>query len=325
MKAKPVKKWIITLLAPAVLISPFNQACAKGMEAIELTPEWKERIREIAPETPASKPAEERKVLIFSLATGFVHWCIPHTDAVVEILRDKSGAYQSVQSNDIEQFLPENLKQYDAIVLNNNCPDRKDRDVFRDVLINKMEKFGGKYTSMPLEEREALATKLYESLVNYVAEGGGLVLLHGAITNFNNSDEFSAMVGGSFDFHPPQQDVTLIPVSPGHPMLEPFGGKSFTHYDEPYVMNRAYSQFKFHPLLEMETATLKPHKRLEEIQSLPRYVSWIKPYKKGRVFYCSPSHNAQSFERPELLAYILNGMQYALGDLKANDQPKNKN
>lgn len=294
------------------------------LPAIELTDAWKEKITKIAPDTPAVKPQKERKILIFSLTTGFVHWCIPHTDAVIEILGEKTGAFSSTRSVDIEAFMPESLAQYDAIVLNNNCPDRKERNMFKDVLIHKMDTFGEKYKDLPLEKREALAHTLYESLVQYVANGGGLVLLHGAITNFNNSDEFSALVGGSFDFHPPQQEVTLLPASPGHPLLKPFGEKPFVHHDEPYVMKGAYSKLNFHPLLEIDIKKLPEPKGMKGMTDRPHYVSWIKPYKKGRVFYCSPSHNAQSFERPELLAYILNGTQYALGDLECDDQPLKK-
>lgn len=292
-----------------------------AVSAFELTPEWKEKIQNTAPATPTAPPQQDRKVLIFSLNTGFKHWCIPHTTAVVEILGATTGAYSTTESTDIEVFRPETLKQYDAIVLNNNCPDRKDRDLFRDVLIHKMDEYGAKYASMPLEERTALADQLYRNLIDYVETGGGLVLLHGAITNFMYSDEFSGMVGGSFDFHPQQQDVTLIPASPGHPMLKPFHGKPFTHFDEPYFMNRAYADLDFHPLLEMDVSKLKPDKknRIEALPDLPRYVAWIKPYQQGRVFFCSPSHNAQSFERPELLGFILNGMQYALGDLACDD------
>ena len=303
---------------------PWQQCLSaeKKISAFPLTPEWADKIREIAPASPATPPQKNRQVLIFSLATGVNHWCIPHTATVVEILGEKSGAYKSVRSIDIEEFLPENLGKYDAIVLNNNCPTGKDRDVFRDVLLNKMENFGGKYVSMPLNERMALAQKLYASLVAYVAEGGGLVLLHGAITNFNYSEEFSSLVGGSFNFHPIQQNVTLRPVNPEHPLLKPFGGKPFIHFDEPYFFIGAYDQLNFHPLLEMmEGAMLKAKETKRKMSDSPCYVSWIKPYKKGRVFYCSPSHNAQSFERPELLSFILNGMQYSLGDLECNDQP----
>lgn len=311
-----------TLATAAVLLASLQNALpAKNLPAIELTEAWKEKVRSAAPDKTQVKPLEERKVLIFSLNTGFKHWCIPHTTAVVKILGEKTGAYSPVESNDLNEFLPENIGKYDAIVLNNNCPDGKDRDLFRDVLINKMAKFGGDYASMPLDQREALAEKLYKSLVAYVADGGGLVLLHGAITNFAKSDEFSAVVGGSFDFHPPQQEVTLYPVSPEHPMLKPFGSKPFVYVDEPYIMNRAYAKLDFQPLLEMKTDELLPNKKVESLEDIPRYMAWVKPHEQGRVFFCSPSHNAQAFEESELLGFILNGMQYATGDLNCTDTP----
>ena len=59
----------------------------------------------------------------------------------------------------------------------------------------------------------------------------------------------------------------------------------------------------------------------KEIAELPRYVSWIKRHKQGRVFFCSPAHNAQSFEQPTLLQFILGGIQYATGDLECPDSP----
>lgn len=315
MPKKILRCFLFLALVPAAV-------AANRIEPFELTSEWVEKIRDRAPATATAEPTAEHKVLLFSLTTGFVHWCIPHTDAVVEVLGQKTGAYTTVRSTDIEQFLPENLSQYSAVVLNNNCPARGERDLFRDVLINKMEEFGAQYAAMSAKAREALAEKLYRSLVDYVADGGGLVLLHGAIANFSYSEEFSSLVGGSFDFHPPQQELSLYPVEPDHPMLEPFGGKPFVHYDEPYIMGGAYSDLNFRPLLEFNVDELtKSRGRLASLPDLPRYVAWIKPYRQGRVFYCSPSHNAQSFEQPELLAFILNGMQYALGDLACEDQP----
>lgn len=293
----------------------------KGLPAIELDDTWKQLIAERAPQAPAVEPKEPRKVLIFSLATGYKHWCIPHSEAVIEILGSESGAYDAVASNDIEVFRPERLKEFDAIVLNNNCPTRGKRNLFHDVLIDKIGAAGEKYADMPLAEREALAKLLYRSLVDYVGDGGGLVLLHGAITSFSYSDEFSALAGGSFDYHPAQQEVTLLPVQPRHPLLQPFGGKPFVHYDEPYVMNRAYENFNFSPLLKMDVSKIKPEKQAEKLSNMPRYVAWIKTHEKGRVFFSSPSHNAQSFERPELLGFLLNGMQYVLGDLEVDAQP----
>ncbi|MCH7226992.1 ThuA domain-containing protein [Haloferula sp. A504] len=295
-------------------------ADAQKIPAFELDEAWKEKVAAVAPEKPQVAPKQARKVLIFSLATGFKHWCIPHTEAVIEILGKRSGAYESVASVDIEVFRPERLRAFDAVVLNNNCPTGKKRDLFYDVLVQKIGDAGKKYEAMPADEREELARMLYRSLVDYVEKGGGLVLMHGAIANFAYSEEFSELAGGSFSYHPPQQEVTLHPCCPDHPMLKPFGGKPFVHVDEPYVMGGAYEKFNFAPMLELDTEGIKVGKD-RGFHDQPRYVSWIKPHKQGRVFFSSPSHNAQSFERPELLRYLLNGMQYATGDLECDDSP----
>ena len=71
----------------------------------------------------------------------------------------------------------------------------------------------------------------------------------------------------------------------------------------------------------MDVAKLQPDKRAKDIDEIPRYVSWIKRHEQGRVFFCSPSHNAQSFEQPALLQFILGGIQYTLGDLDCPDSP----
>jgi type 1 glutamine amidotransferase len=128
---------------------------------------------------------------------------------------------------------------------------------------------------------------------------------------------FSEMVGGSFDYHPPQQEVTLELADTDHPLVKAFEGKSFVHVDEPYLFNKAYAKKDFHPLLYMDTDKLTGKKK--PIEENIRYVSWIKKHGKGRVFYVSPSHNAQSFEDVRMLKFFLDGTQYVLGDLKCDD------
>lgn len=312
------KRFISCALAALCLLTPGLQA--QALKPFKLDEAWRQKVAEQAPAKPQVAPQKERKVLIFSLATGFQHWCIPHTEAVVDILGRQSGAYSSVASTDIEIFRPERIREFDAVVLNNNCPTGPKRDLFHDVLIQHIGKEGAQYKDMPRAEREALAKLLYRSLVEYVAEGGGLVLMHGAIANFTESEEFSELAGGSFAYHPPQQEVTLLPCCPDHPLLKPFGGKPFVHVDEPYVMAGAYEKMLFKPLLELKREGIQASKN-RGFHDLPRYVSWIKPYQQGRVFFSSPSHNAQSFERPELLGYLLNGMQYAVGDLDCDATP----
>jgi hypothetical protein len=129
------------------------------------------------------------------------------------------------------------------------------------------------------------------------------------------------MVGGSFQSHPPAQEVILRPVEPEHPLLRPFRGNAFVHHDEPYLFNRAYAKTNFRPLLEIDTSNMGHLQQIETIREVPRYAAWIKRHRKGRVFYCSPSHTAASYEDPALLHFVLGGIQYAIGDLVCPDAP----
>ncbi|VAW10130.1 Cytochrome c551/c552 [hydrothermal vent metagenome] len=69
-------------------------------------------------------------------------------------------------------------------------------------------------------------------------------------------------------------------------------------------------------------------KKLEELKTAPKdtikYITWVKKYGKGRVFFSSPSHNAQSYENPHLLQFLLDGMPYVVGDLVCDDSPIGK-
>jgi len=293
-------------------------------EEYAITPEWQAKMQALAPSRAMAKPKEERTLLVFSLITGFNHLVTPQTGEIVKILGEKTGAWKVVASNEIEEFAPENIKKYDAVVLNNNCPNGKDRDIFRDVLINQIDEHGAKYKELPLAAREAKAKALLDSLMNYVENGGGLIVLHGGIANFMYNDDFSAVLGGSFYFHPKSQSVTLNPVDPDHPLTKCFEGKAFVHKDEPYLFNRAYEKMNFKPLLEMDMSKIASDKRVDKLPPVKRYTAWIKRYGKGHVFYCSPSHYPASFEQPALLQFMLGGIQYALGDLECDDTPLTK-
>ncbi|HLA85201.1 MAG TPA: ThuA domain-containing protein [Thermoguttaceae bacterium] len=288
---------------------------------------WTATIERLAPERPTAEPKTARRVLLFSVATGYYHAVIPHTDAVVKILGERTGAFKVVQSDDIEMFTPEKLKEFDAVVLNNTCPIDPGRNLFLDVLQGKTrdKQLGAKYKSLTEKQRKTRAAELEKNLIDYVASGRGLVCIHGGITILNNSPAFSEMIGGSFDFHPRLQEVTLDLVEPGHPLVAGFQGKGFLHVDEPYLFNGAYPKKNFRPLLRMNVEKLDKAARSDpRVTGDVRYVAWIKPYGKGRVFYAGPSHQPESFETAGMLRFLLDGIQYALGDLKCDDATKSR-
>lgn len=50
-------------------------------------------------------------------------------------------------------------------------------------------------------------------------------------------------------------------------------------------------------------------------------MSWIRRQGNGRVFYSGLGHGAEVFSNPLMLQHLLAGIQYALGDLSADDSP----
>jgi type 1 glutamine amidotransferase len=276
------------------------------------TAEYCAKVETAAPAKP-TVVATKRKLLLFSLYTGYHHEVIPHVDKVFEILGKKSGAFDAVITRDIEQLAPDKLAAYDVLVLNNDCSVSPRRNLFLDVLEKE-----AKYSPLDAAQRQAKADALERSILDFVRNGKGLVCIHGGVTMLNNSKEFTSMLGAAFDYHPPDQKVTVRPVEPDHPLLAAFRTSGpLVHRDEAYAFKGPYDEHNFRPLLVLDAAAVKDASG--RFGKTVRYVAWIKPYGKGRVFYCSPGHFPETYESPTLLRFVLDGVQYAAGDLKCDD------
>ena len=281
------------------------------------TAAWTAAVEKNAPAKP-TVAAKKRRVLVFSHFTGFNHLVIPHVNRVMQILGKKSGAFDVTVSVDIEDLSASSLSTYDVLVLNNNCSKAPRRNLLLDELESNP-----KYAGMTDKQRQAKSDELEQAMLDFVAGGKGLVVIHGAPVLLNNSEKFTEMVGAAFDFHPPNQEVTLRPVDEDHPLVAAFRGKGpFIHRDEPYCFKGAYEKLNFRPLLSMDVEGLKDPRN--KVGEMVRYVAWIKPYGKGRVFYCSPSHFPETYASATMLQFLLDGMQYAAGDLKCDDSTPEK-
>jgi type 1 glutamine amidotransferase len=103
-----------------------------------------------------------------------------------------------------------------------------------------------------------------------------------------------------------------------------FDGKNFEFADEiyrfyPESRNHKYQPFsrgKVHVLLSVD---ITKHNNDKPNTEMP--VAWIHRVGEGRVFYSSLGHNEYVFWDPQILKFYLAGIQYSLGDLKANDAP----
>jgi uncharacterized protein len=279
------------------------------------TAEYSASVEKAAP-AKATVAAPKRKLLVFSLYTGFKHDVIPHVDRVFEILAKKTGAFDIVVTRDIEDLVPERLAAFDVLVLNNNCSVDPRRNLFLDVL--EKDK---KYAELNAAQRQAKADALERSILDFVKNGKGLVAIHGAPTMLNKSKEYGEMIGGWFDYHPANQKVTVRAVEPDHPLLAAFRDSGpLVHHDEPYAFKGVYDEHNFRPLLVVDAAAVNDSSG--RFNKTVPYAAWIKPFGKGRVFFCSPGHFPETYQSPTVLRFILDGVQYAAGDLKCEDAKK---
>ncbi|MGB5665511.1 MAG: ThuA domain-containing protein, partial [Maribacter sp.] len=205
--------------APLLILLFVGIGTGQDMKPFDLTNEWLAKIENIAPSIARIPLAKKKKVLIFSLHTGYEHWTIPHTEAVMKMIGNKSNAYEMQTSKDIKVFNMKNLKKFDAIILNNNCPIDDKRNLFWDKLKED--------ESLNDKQRLKKADKLEQNILKYVKKGGGLVALHGGIIMQNKSPKFGEMVGGSFDYHPKQQMIQVKLMDKTHPLLQAFNGEGF--------------------------------------------------------------------------------------------------
>jgi type 1 glutamine amidotransferase len=138
--------------------------------------------------------------------------------------------------------------------------------------------------------------------------------------------EFNKMIGAFFKWHwNDGQFITVKVDEPGHPLNAPFKGQSWTIEDETYTFSRdTYSRENLRVLTSVDYATMSATDKAKEQN--PRAdgdyaLSWIRREGKGRVFYEAHGHNEKVYAHRLLLAHVLAGMQYVLGDLDADDRP----
>lgn len=292
MKTKSDARLVGILVAAIILC-----ACAwssNSARAADLPEEQVKKIKQALPEEPIADPAEDRKILVFTLCKGFTHNSIPACTEALKMMGQETGAYTADVSDDMSVFTEENLAQYDAIVLNNTT------------------RLGFKKE----ERRKALA--------NFVKQDGkGLIGFHAAADNFYEWKEGQKMMGGLFSGHPWHGGGTWAVKldDPDHPLVKPFSGP-FLVTDEIYLFNKGvYSRERLRVLMSLDMQNPRNDVGDKGREDNDHAVAWIHESGDGRVFYCGFGHHRHLFWTPSVLRHSLAGIQYALGDLEADATP----
>lgn len=286
--AKPAPK--PTAAKPAPTAEELAKKAAAEAKKLESSiPKVEEALGQVKPQ---AKPAQARKLLVFTLCKGFRHSSIPLAAKTFELMGKKTGAFEVVVSDDPAMFAAEKLKEFDAIMMDNNTGA-----LFADETLKK-------------------------NLLDFVKNGKGLAGIHASCdTGAWKFPEFSEMIGGIFAGHPFRK-ITVKNEDPSSPVNSAFGGKDFDISDEIYTFKEPYSRDRLHILLSIDASKTDVSKgsRADKDYAL----SWIQECGKGRVFYCAFGHDDAIFWNPQILQHYLDGIQYALGDLKAAATPSGK-
>ena len=141
--------------------------------------------------------------------------------------------------------------------------------------------------------------------------------------------DWDNMIGGWFKFHwlDPQK-ITVKIDDKASPLTKMFNGQDFDVNDETYTFSiNSFSRKNVHVLTSINYDKMSFMDRLKESNPRPDHdfgLSWIKKDGQGRVFYMALGHNERIYAMKPMLEHLLAGMQYALGDLKADDRPSAK-
>jgi type 1 glutamine amidotransferase len=304
-------KLFCTFCTAAALLAASTLAfAAKGIDGVSAN-ELKKIEAALPAEAPA-KPAKPRKILVFDRTEGFHHDSIPCGDKALQLMGKKTGAYTVTIAHDMDVFTPENLAQYDAVLFNNT-------------------------TQLKFNDPKQRA-----ALLDFVKSGKGFIGIHAASDNFPTWPDAVTMIGGQFNGHPwtaggcgaREIDGWSIKVDdPDHIINKAFGGQGFVLKDEIYQIHGPYSRDTHRELLSLDMTkprNLAPIKGKKKGQAWSgredddNPIAWVKRYGDGRVFYCSLGHRKEMYWNPKILQHYLAGIQWALGDLQADDTPTAK-
>jgi type 1 glutamine amidotransferase len=264
-----------------------------------------QKVEAALPDKPAVAPQKPRKLLVFSSVGGkkSQYSPVPLGAKTFELLGRKTGAYEPVLGDDPLVFEPGKLKDFDAVLLNNVTGD-----------------------FLPQESQR-------KSLIDFVKSGKGVAGIHGAAAASAKWPEYVEMIGAFSSGHPFTSAVVKLD-DPASPLNAAFEGKGFEIRDEIFTFKEPYSRDKLRILLSVDfdksdEARQNAEKQATSDKWKPRgdkdyALSWIREYGQGRVFYGSFGNVHSIYWNPAILRHYLAGIQYALGDMKADATPSAK-
>jgi type 1 glutamine amidotransferase len=141
--------------------------------------------------------------------------------------------------------------------------------------------------------------------------------------------EFNHMMGGYFKFHWVYPQLIAVKIDdPNSPLTVMFHGQEYEIHDETYTFAQdSFSRKNVHVLTSIDYSKMSEEDKAKETNKRTDgdyALSYIRREGRGRVFYEAHGHSETVYAMKPFLEHMLAGIQYALGDLKADDSPSEK-
>lgn len=297
------------------------------------------RMMAVLPARAPAVPKQPRRVLVLAATRGYVHSSIPLAARMIDEMGRKTGAWATDVSYDAAAITASNLRRYDAIFLASTTgsflddPDDQALTAARRAALLEFVRGGKGVAGIHAASDSYHGTPPGAARGRGRGGGGGTPApcTGGGTPGGGGGQplwpEFNRMIGGYFKFHWLYPTPITVKIDdPQSPLTAAFKGRSFNTIDEVYTFNQdSWSRDNVHVLTSIDYSLMNDcDKGLESSRRTDGDygLSWIRREGNGRVFYLALGHHESIYyNNPAMLEHILAGVQYALGDLEADDRP----
>ncbi|HZQ47708.1 MAG TPA: ThuA domain-containing protein [Verrucomicrobiae bacterium] len=266
-----------------------------------------------------ASPSAAKKVLFFSKSSGFEHSAIKHAEgrlsAAEKVLKElgEKNNFEFTFTKDGSVFTPENIAKFDAFFFYTT----------------------GDLTEIGTDGNPPMSKEGKAAFLEAIKKGKGFIGTHSATDTFHspggkqhgparyqndgtNADPYIQMIGAEFIIHGSQQPGHMICVDKKFPGMSGVPA-DFGPVEEWYSLKDFAPDL--HVLLVQDTTNMKKSGG-DRCYDRPAYpATWAHHYGKGRVFYTNMGHREDVWTNPVFQQVLLGGINWAVGNTKANVPP----
>jgi type 1 glutamine amidotransferase len=254
-----------------------------------------------------ARPRTRKAVLAWADTRNGIaqHESVSHALAVIERLGYESGAYDTYIRTDSNIVAKQPLMTTGAPASGGPSLANVDAIFF----------LGHREVALEAQQRTDLAAFVRD-------EGKGFVAAHTALTAFDSWPEFGELLGARYDDHPWNVAAgTIINEDPAFPATKHFPA-SFPFVDE-FYQPKAFARDKLRVLLRLDVSKMPANPQMRRADGdFP--LAWAKTYGKGRVFYSSLGHAAETWDNRDVAQMYFEAIKWSLGLTEGDATPRPK-